>query len=224
MTHPPNLQPIDTDDLHRLPIFPLPNVVLFPGAVLPLHVFEHRYRDLVKYTLAHGQVMGIPLLRPGYTPDEYEGSPPVFEFMGAGRVVAHQPMPDGRCNILIQGIERIRLLEELNTDYSFRLLRAAHVPEVGSISPAQLDTLRSLTLRLAHHLPQARDALMRLVSETHSPGLLVDQLAAYLVGDLEERQRLLETLDPGVRIERLNTQLGALYLELSEPDGGGQLN
>jgi uncharacterized protein len=78
-----------------LPIFPLPAVQLFPHALLPLHVFEPRYRELVRDCMAGAQLMGLPLLQPGYEA-RYHERPAVHAVCGVGRVIAHDPLPDGR--------------------------------------------------------------------------------------------------------------------------------
>lgn len=222
MTQPTT--PLTDEQLDHLPVFPLPNVVFFPGAILPLHVFEPRYRNLVRYCLSHGEVMGIPLLKPGYTAEEYENNPPLHPVLGAGRLIGHQALPDGRSNILVQGIERLEYLSEVSTDFDFRILRTRRLDCAGEVSATQHETLRGLALQLAQHLPQAQDALSRLLSEAGSPALLADQLSAYLIGDLEERQRLLEMLDVPARVDHLVTLLGALYLQLADPSGGGPAN
>ena len=113
--------------LEALPIFPLPNAVLLPGMVLPLNVFEPRYLDLVDHVLDNGQFVGVPLLRPGFE-EEYEGSPAVEEVFGAGRLLSHQPLPDGRRFIRLEGMRRVRLVEELDNGKSFRQVRTELLP------------------------------------------------------------------------------------------------
>ncbi|HEX3850250.1 MAG TPA: LON peptidase substrate-binding domain-containing protein, partial [Polyangiaceae bacterium] len=82
------------EDLAALPIFPLPNVVLFPGALLPLHVFEPRYRELARQVLSGRQLMAVARLKPGFE-EHYEGRPPVFEVCGVGSVIDSVAHGDG---------------------------------------------------------------------------------------------------------------------------------
>src|SRR5205807_2733032 len=97
-----------------LPLFPLPNVVLFPGVFLPLHIFEPRYREMVRDTLDGDRLIGMVLLRPGWERD-YEGRPPVFP-VGCTGVVTHvERLPEGRYNIVLRGIERFRIVREDQT-------------------------------------------------------------------------------------------------------------
>ena len=77
-------EPPDPNALAALPIFPLPNCVLLPGGLLPLHVFEPRYRELTRDCLSGTQLMAIARLRPGYE-QTYYGRPPVYERCGVGR-------------------------------------------------------------------------------------------------------------------------------------------
>jgi Lon protease-like protein len=94
-----------------LPLFPLPNVVLFPGVFLPLHVFEPRYRQLVADALMGDRLIGMVLLRPGWESD-YQGRPPVFP-VGCSGVITHvEQLEDGRYNIVLRGLERFRIVEE----------------------------------------------------------------------------------------------------------------
>jgi Lon protease-like protein len=94
-----------------VPLFPLPNVVLFPEVPLPLHVFEPRYRALVTDALASHRTVGMTLLKPGYL-SNYHGRPPVFPLGCAGTIVKDERLDDGRFNIVLQGRERFRILEE----------------------------------------------------------------------------------------------------------------
>ncbi|MBI1818001.1 MAG: LON peptidase substrate-binding domain-containing protein [Deltaproteobacteria bacterium] len=99
-------------DLPRLiPIFPLPNVVLFPGVPLPLHIFEPRYREMVRDARVSDQVIGMTLLRGDWQKD-YHGTPPIFLTGCAGRMVSAEALPDGRFNILLHGIREFSIVRE----------------------------------------------------------------------------------------------------------------
>ena len=103
-----------------LPLFPLPNVVLFPNVFLPLHIFEPRYREMVADALAGDRLIGMVLLRPGWEHD-YEGRPPVYP-IGCSGVITHvERLADGRYNIVLRGLERFRIVEE---DHARRYRRA----------------------------------------------------------------------------------------------------
>jgi Lon protease-like protein len=94
-----------------LPLFPLPNVVLFPNVFLPLHIFEPRYREMVADALSSDRMIGMVLLKPGWQ-HAYEGRPPVYP-IGCSGVITHvERLEDGRYNIVLRGVERFRILEE----------------------------------------------------------------------------------------------------------------
>src|SRR5262245_40726916 len=96
-----------------IPLFPLPNVVLFPGVPLPLHIFEPRYRDMVRDTPAgERSLIGMVLLR-GDWRKEYYQNPEVFAVGCAGRVMSVQPLPDGRYNILLHGLREFVIENEV---------------------------------------------------------------------------------------------------------------
>jgi len=110
-----------------LPIFPLPNVVLFPNVFLPLHIFEPRYREMVADAVASDRMIGMVLLRPGWE-RQYEGRPSVYP-VGCSGVITHvERLQDGRYNIVLRGIERFRILEE-DSSRSYRRARIEPIPE-----------------------------------------------------------------------------------------------
>ena len=94
-----------------IPIFPLPNVVLFPNVFLPLHIFEPRYRQMVEDALDGDRIIGMVLLRPGWEGD-YEGRPPVYPIGCAGVITHAERLADGRYNIVLRGMEKFRIASE----------------------------------------------------------------------------------------------------------------
>ena len=169
-----------------IPIFPLPDVVLFPNVALPLMIFEPRYRAMVADALKGDRMIGMVLLRPGYEAD-YEGRPPVYAIGCAGRIAAFQQLPDGRYNIQLRGLVKFRMTSE-DQSRPYRLARVEAMPEVpNGDEKAQLSALRlRLELLLAGSVPLDAD-LLSLTDEE-----FVNGLAQNL--DLEpiERQGLLE--------------------------------
>src|SRR6187549_2359832 len=108
-----------------IPIFPLPNVVLFPSVFLPLHIFEPRYRQMVDDALNGDRIIGMTLLRAGWESD-YEGRPAVYPLGCAGVITHAERLPDGRFNIVLRGMEKFRITREEDD----RLYRVAHVDPV----------------------------------------------------------------------------------------------
>src|SRR5262245_43284121 len=94
-----------------LPLFPLPNVVLFPNVFLPLHSFGPRYRSMVADALAGDHMIGMVLLRPGWE-DAYDGQPAVYPIGCSGVITHFDRLPDGRYNIILRGVERFSIESE----------------------------------------------------------------------------------------------------------------
>lgn len=173
-----------------LPIFPLPNVVLFPNVFLPLHIFEARYRAMVSDALSGDRIIGMVLLQPGYEAD-YEGRPPVFPVGCAGVMTHAEPLGDGTFNIVLRGMERFRIAGE----DAGKLYRIAHV----SAMPEGLPEEHRAELRRHRHRLEAllAAAIERTGSDPRFPPAvpdedLVNALAQYLELDPLERQALLE--------------------------------
>src|SRR6476620_11354711 len=120
---PDTLTPPEPEALSALPIFPLPNCVLLPGGLLPLHVFEPRYRELTRDCLAGNQLMAVARLRPGYE-TSYYGRPPVFERCGVGRIICSEELPDGRFALLLRGVARVQIEREIPAERTYRLVEA----------------------------------------------------------------------------------------------------
>src|SRR4051794_11957962 len=101
--------------LRQLKIFPLPTAVLLPGAVLPLHIFEPRYRKMVGDALATDRVLAMGMLDAGWEAD-YHGRPRVRPVVGVGRILEEERLADGRYNIQLVGVTRALIEEELPPD------------------------------------------------------------------------------------------------------------
>src|SRR5436190_20836430 len=124
MREPAGSDPLgDPAALRALPIFPLPNCVLLPGGLMPLHVFESRYRELTRDCLAGTQLMAVARLRPGYETAYYD-RPPVYERCGVGRIICSEELPDGRFALLLRGVARVEIERELPADRTYRILEA----------------------------------------------------------------------------------------------------
>jgi Lon protease-like protein len=198
-----------------LPIFPLPNVVLFPNVFLPLHIFEPRYREMVADAVASDRMIGMVLLRPGWQ-QEYEKRPPVYP-VGCSGVITHvEPLADGRYNIVLRGVERFRILQE-DDSRSYRRALVEPVPEgagsgddlaavrrqrskLESLIAPTIERSLSRTERLESIASGGRDSK---IPSTMADEDLVNALAQYL--DLEplEKQALLEQHSLRTRAESL---------------------
>lgn len=198
-----------------LPIFPLPDVTFFPHTLLPLHVFEARYRALVMDALARDRRLCVVKLRQGYE-STYAGKPAVHPVAGAGEIVSWERLATGRYNILVKGEWRVRLEREIPSDTLYRLVvarRLEDVPPTGDVA-AILGRIRSACGGLLRALDRPPDLLDTALAEGQPPGAIADRIAAAVLPDADLRQELLETLEGGRRLERLAVALDQLLKEL----------
>ena len=174
-----------------IPVFALPNVVLFPKTYLPLHIFEPRYRQMVDDAVMGGQCIGMALLKEGWETDYY-GNPPVFGMGCVGRLVSVQPLADGRSNILLQGLERFEIGTE-SYDKPYRQAAVTLKPRgaEASLEPA---VRQRLVAALEAYLRTRQDAptWQGWFREDVSDEILVNTLSTYLDCTPLEKQFLLE--------------------------------
>jgi Lon protease-like protein len=197
-----------------IPIFPLPNAVLFPNVFLPLHIFEARYRAMVGDALAGDRIIGMVLLQPGYEAD-YAGRPPVFEVGCAGVITHAERLTDGRFNIVLRGIEKFRITAE-DASKSYRLAHVDPMPERSD--EEERAAIRKQRQRLEALLAAAVE---RAGSDPKFPPAvpdddLVNALSQYLELDPIERQALLE--QPGV-LKRCRALIDLLEMKTHAPRG-----
>ena len=172
----------------EIPLFPLPNVVLFPGVSRPLLIFEPRYREMIADALKGDRVIGMVLLRPGFEKD-YEGRPPIHDIGCAGEIEEYEQLPDGRYVILLRGLTAFRVVSE-DQRKPYRLARVDAVPEV--LNDEDRGALSSARERLAQLLYM----VLPLGVEPPDPGLddaeFVNVTAQNLQMPEADRQQLLE--------------------------------
>jgi len=174
-----------------IPIFPLPSVVLFPNVLLPLHIFEPRYRQMLADALAGDRVIGMVLLQAGWQ-NSYEGCPEVFPVGCAGVITHVEPLNDGRSNIVLRGLTKFRIQNEQNS----RPYRLAEVePIVERVSRSDRERLFAIRNRLEEVVLAAVSKGKR--ERQFPPDIpdedLVNALAQYLELEPLERQALLES-------------------------------
>ena len=183
--------------IHQIPVFPLPDVVFFPGTVLPLHVFETRYRAMVKDALAADRTIAVALLQPGWE-QRYAGNPECFPIATAGRMEEIETTQDGRYYFKLAGSVRVRLGEVVR-DTPYRLVRADEIPErpVDEDEPGiRGKKLELLTTQvcLVRELT-GNDAPRLVLDERMSFAAAVNGACASLPTEASIRQELLELDD-----------------------------
>lgn len=209
-----------------LKIFPLPEVVVFPGTPAPFHVFEPRYRAMTEAALAGDRLLAVATLRDAGD-SSAQGRAPVFPVAGAGFIEAFERLPDGRFNILLRGVARVRLVEELlGTGHPYREFRVEVLDDVYPPGgPPALAALVSTVERCVLELARRSEAdsgtrdLAEAVARMRVPGRIADSVAAALVEDTAVRLALLGELDVGRRLDRVIDEVAALLAGTQAPDG-----
>ena len=183
----------------RIPVFPLAGALLFPRAQLPLHIFEPRYRDMVRDALAGDRLIGM------VQPRDQAEPPALFETGCLGRIEACETLDDGRYNIVLEGLTRFRILREIEGDTAYRRVEAdrsafSDHEEEEPLGLAQRAELEQESRRYADALGYAVDwdAVSRLDDE-----MLVNGIAQIAPLDVGSKQALLEAGDISARCELL---------------------
>jgi Lon protease-like protein len=158
-----------------IPIFPLPKIVLLPGEVLPLHIFEPRYVEMARDAIASHRVIGMVEVEPGHE-TQLPFAPPVREVGCVGYIAAHEELPDGRYLMWLIGLERFRIEEEVDSNTMYRQVRVQYEPtpesqrrlteirpvrqELKTLLPDLVDLDPSSRGHFARHLEEVSDSQM----------------------------------------------------------------
>jgi uncharacterized protein len=203
-----------------LPLFPLPNVVLFPGVFLPLHIFEPRYRHMVAKALEGDRIIGMTLLVPGHE-EQYEGRPPVFPIGCAGLITHVERQNDGRFNLILRGLSKFRLDEE-EPPTDGVLYRIAHVtPLAEEVSDSDRHQLAEARRRLEGLLaPSLHGEAGSRLPRDMADDDLVNALSQYLELEPIEKQALLEQDGVVARCHTLMELIEMKVLMQRQPDSG----
>lgn len=217
-----------------VPLFPLDKVVLMPMQVAPLHLFEPRYRQMVDEALDGPGLIAMAVFGRRDWEQEYHGNPPLRPAVCVGRIAEHEKLPDGRYNILLQGLCRARIIKEEMPDAD-RMYRRAFVQPIGALPGAPTDPttekpegpdLAGFRERLLEHLEDGKlsrmsiaDALSGYARDTDLPvEVLVDVAAFALIDDNEMRYKLLSEGDPEIRADIVEDQAAKLERMLAQAE------
>jgi Lon protease-like protein len=176
-------------------LFPLPNLVLFPHVMQPLHIFEPRYRSLMEDALATDRLIAMAVLEPGWEND-YEGRPQLCTTACLGRITTYHRFDDGTFNLLLLGLERVKLVRELGPD---KLYREAEVEICEDLYPADFKPdgrtlqkkLRDAFVTLLPLIPDAHEQIDQLLASDIPLGVLTDVISFMLKIDIRQKQALL---------------------------------
>jgi Lon protease-like protein len=183
-----------------IPLFPLPSVVLFPQVLLPLHIFEPRYRQMVKDVAVGDELIGMVLLRSEEDPTG--SSQDIYTVGCAGRMVRKIDLPDGRSNILLQGVREF-VVREQRFERPYRVAAVDWLPPVERAFHLAADTRQRLVSRIRAALGEKQEGMGILSDPSVTDEMLVNLFAFALDFPVAEKQSLLEVADPSARADRL---------------------
>ena len=202
----------DFDGVVRL--FPLPNLVLFPHVIQALHIFEPRYCEMLTEALESDHLITMALLVPGWE-SQLQGKPNLGNTVCIGRIISHTPTDDGHHNILMAGLQRARILEELEVNTSFRQAKveliADYVPDDFQESAEEhrktlLGVFRSMIPQDAANSKTFAD----LLTQQLPLGILTDIIAYAVNLPVTIKQLLLGEANVKIRFQTLMEQLEPL--------------
>jgi Lon protease-like protein len=198
-------------------LFPLPDLIMFPHVMQPLHIFEPRYRELLNEALDSDGLIAMCMLAPGWE-DDYEGRPPLLPHACLGKVVTHQRTENGEYNILLLGMRRIHIDRELPATKSFR---QAEVALLDDFCTEDNDGNRpalqaALTKQFQNFLPHGKsaDAALKELLATEIPlGVLTDLVSFALPMEMHQKRDLLGECDIDRRATMLLSALDSAKTE-----------
>lgn len=198
--------PPDFANIVRL--FPLPNVVMFPGVMQGLHIFEPRYRQMMVDALAADQLITMAVLKspPPKLAKDFSLRPAIYPTVCVGKIVTHSRTEDGRYNLLLVGAKRAKIVREVVTDKSYRIAEVAVLDDTLDATATQLEALRQRLIDefmnyASHRQGLSEETIKNMLVDSMPFGLLVD-LVCYAVGlDPEDQVQILEAQETSRRCE-----------------------
>ena len=204
-------------------LFPLPNLVLFPGVIQGLHIFEPRYRELMEDALAADELITVSLLKPEW---ELSGSEnvPIHETVCVGKIVTHTETEDGRYNLLLIGLRRARIVREIHSEKPYRLAQVEILNEPKVEDPAQLDLLRDKLLKQFLTFAESRnllenESIQQLLAKDVPFGLLADLIGFSTGASCHQLQDVLETVNLEERGQKVLDLMRDCSTDVQNHDG-----
>ncbi len=206
MAYHENNSDLPADFSGRVRLFPLPNLVMFPHAIQPLHIFEPRYVSMLEDALREDQLLAMALLKPGWEA-AYDARPAVFPATCVGKIVAETRLPDGTYNLILKGLCRAAIEHELPIEHAYRMADVTVVNEHSPVTSEQHTKLRqALTRRFQRQLVEmaaGHEQLTQLLDARLPIGILTDVIAFSLDLATSLKQEFLSEPDASIRAQRL---------------------
>ncbi len=200
-------------------LFPLPNLVVYPGVVQALHIFEPRYRQMTEDAMAADQLIAMSLYQSPAEAMDPGKSSEIYDTICICKVIANQKLDDGKYNLIVVGVRRARIVRELATEQPYRMAEVQIINEDLSVTFGRIKELRQQLLEVCREInlfekmTQNQD-VRRIISNDLALGLLVDLIAFLSQLDCQQRQAVLELANVEARCLQL---INFLRVEQSEP-------
>jgi|APLak6261674355_1056100.scaffolds.fasta_scaffold04415_2 hypothetical protein len=204
----------------RLKVFPLPPVVLLPGSAAPLHIFEPRYREMVKDAVESDGLFAMAQVLPGQEALLQGGTPALEPMLCIGTITVNEQLEDGRYNLVLVGIARARIVRELPQTRLYREVEAELV-EDEAIDDGEDGSLRRAVVELVARVPTQVGQRVASVTSRVSGGALADVVASTFMQDPAQRFEVLKETDVRQRMEIVTEELLSLvgHLKPRKPEG-----
>ena len=206
----------------RLKVFPLPSVVLLPGGAQPLHIFEQRYRVMVRDALDTDGIFAMAQVIPGQE-GTLQGKPMLDGIVCVGVITLHEVLEEGRFNIMLVGLARARIVRELPQAKLYREVQAELLEDQPYTGPEE-DQLRNSVLELIARVPNEVGQRVAQLTARSRGGQLADVIAATIHQDVGRRLEVLEELDVRQRIRSICEDLSGLLARIKPKKPEGLLN
>lgn len=204
----------------KVRLFPLPNVVLFPRVIQPLHIFEPRYKQMVEDALKDNRLIALCLLQPsgGYGVNHVA---PIFPDICIGQIHQEERLADGRFNLLLQGVARAKIIKEVNDGKLYRTAKVEILQDVSHASEENATRIRTKLLKgmtkWFTQQPSAKEQLARLVNSDLSLGNLCDVFSFALPLSVEMKILLLQLVNVEDRASLLLEVIEQMTPEVTKP-------
>jgi Lon protease-like protein len=200
----------------HVPVMPLPGALLFPHSLLPLYIFEPRYRQMLEHALNHHRIFSVALVKPDRA--EWASTADFFHVAGVGLIRACVGRGDGTSNLILQGLERVRFTS-FAQDSPFPIASIERL-ESESQSSVETEALAAKVLELYTKVKgngrQLPDKVDRYLSDLGDPEMLADLVASTFINDALRRQRVLEELSINQRLR--------LVIQFLRDEGGAAMD
>ncbi len=176
----------------QLPVMPLPGVVLFPHALLPLYIFEPRYRQMLQHALQHHRMFCVTLIKPScpdwHAPEDF------FQLATVGLIRACVGRGDGTSNLILQGLQRVRFVSfKQETPFPMARIDVVESRDATTVETEALGAkVIELYASLKHDGRKLPTKVDRYLAELRDLEMLADLMASTFINDPLRRQRILE--------------------------------